>query len=362
MYLTGLEKLGHRVWYLEDTGECNYDPVANTLATDPSYALQNIERTLSPWGLGDRWCYIDFRGEWHGMSKAEWRRNCAEADLFINLSGGCWFWRDEYAAIEHRVFVDSDPAFTQMAIEAGPDWYRRFFERFDVLFTFGANIGTPSSTVLVGDFTWHHTWQPVNLDAWSGTEPDDTDPHLTTVMTWEIESFVDIGGNKNIEFGILADMPDRVPIPLELAINAPDEVLKDLVQRGWRVRPAFDVSSDVGDYRRYLQGATGELSVAKSTYVHSASGWFSDRTECFLAAGRPAVVQDTGWAEHLPTGVGLLGFRDADGACAGIESLLAHPVAHKKAAGELAREYFADDVVLASLITRATTAPSGRHT
>jgi hypothetical protein len=216
--------------------------------------------------------------------------------------------------------------------------------------------------VLVGDFTWHHTWQPVNLDAWSGTEPDDTDPHLTTVMTWEIESFVDIGGNKNIEFGILADMPDRVPIPLELAINAPDEVLKDLVQRGWRVRPAFDVSSDVGDYRRYLQGATGELSVAKSTYVHSASGWFSDRTECFLAAGRPAVVQDTGWAEHLPTGVGLLGFRDADGACAGIESLLAHPVAHKKAAGELAREYFADDVVLASLITRATTAPSGRHT
>jgi hypothetical protein len=361
MYLTGLERLGHRVWYLEDTGECNYDPVQNTLATDPSYALQSIERTLRPHGLGDRWSYIDFRGEFHGMSETEWRRTCANADLLINLSGGCWFWRDEYAAIERCVFVDSDPAFTQMAIDAGPEWYRQFFERFDALFTFGGNIGTPSSAVPVGDLTWHHTWQPVTLEAWDGTEPDATDPHLTTVMTWEIESFVDIGGNKDTEFAIVADLPGQVDIPLELAINAPDDVLKDLARRGWRLRPAFEVSSEIGSYRRYLQGATGELSVAKSTYVHNASGWFSDRTECFLAAGRPAVVQDTGWSEHLPTGRGLFGFRTTDGARAGIESLLAHPDAHRQAAAELAREHFADDVVLPALLTQATAASAGSH-
>jgi hypothetical protein len=133
MYLTGLQRLGHRVSYLEDTGECNFDPVENTLATDPAYALGTIGRTLGPHGLGDRWCYIDFRGGFHGMSEAAWRRTCAEADLLINLSGGCWFWRDEYSAIERCVFIDSDPAFTQMAIDAGPEWYRAFFERFDAL-------------------------------------------------------------------------------------------------------------------------------------------------------------------------------------------------------------------------------------
>ena len=357
MYLMGLERLGHRVWYLEDTGECNYDPEANTLATQPSYALGSIRRTLEPRGLGDRWCYIDYRGEFHGMGKADWRRACARTDLFINLSGGCWFWRDEYADIGRTVYIDSDPAFTQLAIAAGPDWYRQFFERFDVLFTFGANIGTSASPVSVGELTWYHTWQPVSLEAWGGTQPDRTDPHLTTVMSWQIESFRDIGGNKNGEFALVGNLPGRVGIPLELAINAPDEVLGDLARRGWRLRPALEVSKTTEEYRRYVQGAMGELSVAKSTYVRNNTGWFSDRTECFLAAGRPAVVQDTGWSQHLPTGSGLFSFRDAEEACAAVDELLTRPDAHQSAATELAREHFADDIVLPAFLSRATADP-----
>jgi hypothetical protein len=177
-------------------------------------------------------------------------------------------------------------------------------------------------------------------------------------MTWEIESFLDIGGNKNGEFAILADLPRQVGIPLEVAINAPDDVLGQLTRRGWRLRPAMEVSREAGDYRRYLQGASGELSVAKSTYVRTGSGWFSDRTECFLAAGRPAVVQDTGWSAHVPSGTGVIAFRDTEQARAGVESLLARPQAHRAAAREVAREHFADDVVLPLFLERAMVSPT----
>jgi len=179
-------------------------------------------------------------------------------------------------------------------------------------------------------------------------------------MTWEIESFPDIGGNKNGEFALVGDLPSRVGIPLELAINAPDEVLADLARRGWRLRPALEVSKTTEDYRRYVQAATGEFSVAKSTYVQNNTGWFSDRTECFLAAGRPAVVQDTGWSHHLPTGSGLLSFRDTEEACAAVDELLSRPEAHEAAATELAREHFADDVVLPAFLARATAGPLKR--
>jgi hypothetical protein len=113
------------------------------------------------------------------------------------------------------------------------------------------------------------------------------------------------------------------------------------------------VSHSVDAYRDYLAAALGELSVAKSTYVRTASGWFSDRTECFLALGRPAVVQDTGWSSHLPSGLGLFAFRDADEAGAGVDAVLTNPVAHAGAASELARAVFAHDVVLPSLVDRA---------
>jgi hypothetical protein len=362
MYLKGLRQLGHEVWYLEDTGECNYDPEANTLATDPAYALRTLARVLEPAGFGDRWCYIDYTGRHHGMTEARWREMCARTDLYLNLSGGSWFWRDEYSAIPRSAFIDSDPAFTQLAIASGPDWYVDFFRRFDTLFTFGANIGTAASSVETGDLRWHHTWQPVTLDDWRPRTMQGARRCLSTVMTWEIESFVDIGGNKDSEFGMIADLPTRVDIPLELAINAPNAVLDELARRGWQLRDAFSVSHSIDAYRDYLAGVVGELSVAKSTYVRTASGWFSDRTECFLALGRPAIVQDTGWSAHVPTGRGLFAFRDADEAGAAVDTLLTDPDAHARSASELARAHFAHDVVLPPLVERAvSTVSAGRR-
>src|SRR5881397_598115 len=115
MYLLGLRALGHEVFYIEDTGECVYDPVQNTRATDPSYGTTYIQNTLEPFGLGDRWTLVNYDGCYHGQDAAAVRRYCSDADLFVNLSGGSWFWRDEYLRIPRKVFIDSDPAFTQLA-------------------------------------------------------------------------------------------------------------------------------------------------------------------------------------------------------------------------------------------------------
>ena len=104
MYLLGLRALGHEVLYIEDTGECIYDPERDEIATDPAYGTRYIHEALEPFGLGDRWSFVNYDGSYHGLSRDAVRAYCAEADLFVNLSGGSWFWRDEYAAIPRRVF------------------------------------------------------------------------------------------------------------------------------------------------------------------------------------------------------------------------------------------------------------------
>jgi hypothetical protein len=346
MYLLGLRQLGHRVWYLEDTGECNYDPIANTVATEPDYALKLIGNTLRTYGLENNWCYVDYAGRYYGHEKEGWLKVCKDADLFLDLSGGCWFWRDEYARIPHSGFIDSDPAFTQLAIAKGVEWYRDLFARFGALFTFGRNIGTPACEVPTGGFTWHHTWQPVTMDDWTptGKLPRDC---FTTVMTWKIESFEDIGGNKDQEFLKVLDMPSKTKVPLELAVNGPQSFLR---QHGWTCVDAFGVSLDLNVYREYLRNSRGEFSVAKHTYVNTNSGWFSDRTECYLAAGRPAVVQDTGFSAHLPTGKGLMAYRTKAEAIAALEEVQRNYDMHCKAAREVAVAHFSPEAVLRPLV------------
>jgi hypothetical protein len=345
MYLLGLRALGHEVFYIEDTGECVYDPVQNTRATDPSYGTSYIQQSLEPFGLGDRWSFVNYDGTYHGRSAEEVKRFCADADLFINLSGGSWFWRDEYVRIPRSVFIDSDPAFTQLAIAKAEPWYVQFFRQFSHLFTFGANIGTTASPVPVGEFRWHPTWQPITLDDWDNrAEPRD---RFTSIMTWQIESFLDVGGNKDQEFVNYIDLPSRTDQPFELAINGPQTLLRE---HGWSTVDAMRVSRTLSEYRDFIQRSKAEFGVAKHTYVATRSGWFSDRTECYLAAGRPALVQDTGWTAHLPHGDGLLAFSSPDEALAGIERINSNYRAHADRALEIAREHFDARRVLQRLV------------
>jgi hypothetical protein len=356
MYLIGLRQLGHNVWYLEDTKECNFDPIENTLSKDPRYALAFIRSCLEPYELDGRWCYVNYLGtEYFGHTRDQWRQVCQECDLFINLSGGCWTWREEYLAIPHTVFIDSDPAFTQLEVIRRGQELVEFFGRYDHLFTFGRNIGTPASSIPTWPLNWNHTWQPICIDEWkpSATPPR---PFFTTVMTWKTESFKEIGGNKDQEFKNLIHLPSVTSVPVELAVSAPhgSDVCAYLNQFGWACRDAFAVSHNPIVYRDFIRSSTGEFSVAKHTYVKSNSGWFSDRTECYLASGRPAVVQDTGFSAHLPTGCGLFAYRTVEEAATALEEIIANYDRHCRVAHDIAIAHFSAKVVLTQLIEKAT--------
>jgi hypothetical protein len=346
MYLLGLRDLGHEVFYVEDTGECVYDMDANSLSRDPGYGLRHIQATLAPHGLGDRWSFVNFDSTWHGASRDRVREFCRTAYLFINLSGGAWFWREEYLEIPRKAFIDSDPAFTQLGLAGGPASMKDFFRRFDRLFTFGANIGTPSCSVPTGEFTWHRTWQPTVVPAWR-TEAPPRDRRFSTVMTWQIESFTDIGGNKDQEFVRVIDLPARVGDRFRLAVNGPHDLLR---AHGWQTVEGMPATRDAASYRRFIQESYAEFSVAKRTYVSTRSGWFSDRTECYLAAGRPALVQDTGWTAHLPSDAGVLAFSTVGEAEDGLRRIDADYERHAAAARAIAREHFDASVVLPRLL------------
>lgn len=336
MYMQGLRALGHDVMYIEDTGECIYDPEQNTRSEDPAYGTRYINTALEPFGFGDRWTFVNFDGTYHGCSKEQVQAFCKDADLFINLSGGSWFWRDEYRRIPRKVFVDSDPVFTQLAIAKAEGWYVDFFRTFDRLFTFGANIGTPACAVPTSGFEWHKTWQPVVMGEWTPTAPPVGDRY-TTVMTWKIESFADVDGNKDKEFVHYIDLPAVAPVHFELAINGPQGLLR---QHGWSTVDAMGVSRHLFDYRAFIQGSKAEFGVAKHAYVANRSGWFSDRTECYLAAGRPAIVQDTGWSAHLPEGLGLLGFSNKAEALDALRRVEGDYARHAQHAADIARAHF----------------------
>lgn len=349
MYLLGLRSLGHEVFYIEDTGECVYDPDQDAISTDPSYGTRYIHAALEPFGLGDRWSFVNYDGTYHGLSREAVQAFCADADLMVNLSGGSWFWRDEYLRIPRRVFIDSDPVFTQLAIAKGEPWYVDFFRGFDRLFTFGANIGTPACDVPTSGFEWSPTWQPVVTDLWRTNGPPPCD-RFTTLMTWRNESFTDVDGGKDREFVAFLDLPSRTTSRFALAVNGPMELL---AEHGWSPVEAMSVSRSLWDYRDFIQASKAEFGVAKHAYVSRRSGWFSDRTACYLAAGRPAVVQDTGWSAHLPEGTGLVGFSTLDEALAGLASVEGDYDAHASAAREIALEHFDASVVLPALLEEA---------
>lgn len=336
MYLLGLRGLGHQVMYIEDTGECIYDPERDEISLDPSYGTRYIRDALEPFGLGDQWSFVNYDGSYHGLSRDAVRAFCADADLFVNLSGGSWFWRDEYAAVPRRVFIDSDPVFTQLAIAKAEPWYVEFFQGFDRLFTFGANIGTPACDVPTSGFDWLPTWQPIVTELWQTDGPPSRD-RFTSVMTWKTESFEDVDGDKDREFISFIDLPARTPSRFEIAVNGPMELLR---QHGWSPIEAMGVSRSLWDYRDFIQTSKAEFGVAKHAYVSRRSGWFSDRTECYLAAGRPALVQDTGWSEHLPSENGLISFSTVDEAIEGLRRIERDYAFHAAHAADIAREHF----------------------
>ena len=371
-YPLGLQRLGHEVLYIEDTGQWSYDPRQATFSESGSHNAELLARAIQKLdqSLANRWHFRDATGKTFGRTKEDVAAFCRSADLFLNISASCWM-RDEYLAAKRLVFIDSDPMYTQASI---PDYLagtiadvdRRRVEgllQHDVFFTFAENIGAPDCRVPSNLIDWLPTRQPIVLDCFSThTVPLARRRRtLTTVASWEpSQRPLVVDGErylgKSAEFERYIDLPAQSSLPLEVALNGPAPI-KTMLGHGWQLADPNSVSADPWTYRNYLAHSHGEWSVAKHAYVAGKTGWFSCRTACYLALGVPAVVQDTGFSRYIPTGEGVIAFDSLDEAADGIARIAREPVRHAKAACAVASEYFDSDKVLTQLVERAMQAP-----
>jgi hypothetical protein len=255
--------------------------------------------------------------------------------------------------------VDTDPVFTQIKLARGQADFRKLVDAHDVHFTYGERA---SESVPDTGHRWIRTRTPVVLSEWS-PEREIRDVY-TTVMNWTSHNSVEyrgmIFGQKNDEFKAYLDLPSRVaPAELEIAMgsgkNQPPP--KDLLRhKGWRLVDPNEVCPDLDSFRTYTETSKAEWSVAKGGYVKGQSGWFSERSARYLAAGRPVVVQETGFSGVLPTGEGILPFRNPDEAVKGIREVEKNYPLHARAARAIAEEYFDSDAVLGRLLDDAMNA------
>ena len=361
-YLLGLERLGHDVYFLEDSDDypACYDPSRAITSEDPSYGLSFAARALERLGLKERWAYHDAHtGTWHGPLGERMRAIAASADLLLNISGmnPLRRWLENVPA---RVLIDTDPAFTQIRHLCDPSQRARA-EQHTAFFSFAGNIGSPGCDVPDDGLPWRPTRQPVVLEAWPVTPAPARGP-FTTVMQWESYPAREHAGRrygmKSDSFAPYLDLPRRTGVSLELAVGAAPRAL--LEANGWRLRDALEVTSDPWTYQAYLRSSSAELGIAKHGYVASRSGWFSERSACYLASGRPVLAQDTGFSEWLPTGSGLLRFGSCEEALAGVEELAARLPDHARAAREVAASHFDAARVLEELVEQSFSLREGR--
>ena len=362
-YALGFRKLGHDVWYLEDTGAWAYDPVKMEPSADCSHNTAYLARVMEEFGMGDRWLYRNGAdGSWHGAVRdaADAARVLASADVLANVSGACWLG-EETAAIPVKLFLDGDPMFTHIGLAADPESeYAKRVRAHERHFSFGLNIGAADCVVPVAGIDWRPTVQPVALEYWSGDAVAGghvAEGAWTTVMNWASYAPKEFEGRKygqkDIEFEKFVDLPSLTRERFVLAMGQgvgqkrPTEMLES---KGWTIIEPDRHLPNFTTYREFLAASKGEWSIAKNGYVQSRSGWFSCRSACYLAAGKPVVVQDTGWSGHLPAGDGVVAFSTLEEAAAGVERVAGDYAAHSRAARVFAERHFEAGKVCAELV------------
>jgi hypothetical protein len=357
-YLLALRRLGYDPYYIEDSGRWVYDPALNDLSPDASANVAAVAPILEAHGFAGRWA---FRGHYsggrcYGMSEDEVQRLYREADAFLNVTGAQEI-REEHMQCRRRIYVESDPFASQVQVANGNAATIAALDAHDTHFSFGENIGHPDCGVPVERYHWQPTRQPVAIDLWRHAHPA-TDA-FTTITTWHnTGKDVEFNGEsyywtKDREFEKYLDLPQRRPVPFELAVGVDDETRRRLTGHGWRLRGSIDLSASATSYRDYIQRSRGEFTVARDQYVRPKTGWFSDRTACYLAAGRPVITEDTGFGKFIPTGRGLFAFKNMDDVLAAVDAIATDYDAHCRAASDIAEEYFGAERVVGSLMARA---------
>lgn len=358
-YLLGFRRLGYDAWYVEATGTWPYDPRRGAVTADPAHAVEHLARLMARFGLAGRWAYraVHAGGECYGLSPRQLDDLFARAEAVINLTGSTPV-RDEYRCCGRLIYLETDPVAPQVELAAGRQATADFLGAHHLHFTFAENLGAPDCGVPATDLRYRPTRQPVVLDLWgTAGQPGD---RFTTVANWQQSGReVVLDGetyfwSKDREFLKFLDLPRRTSQRFELALVIRDPAARAALERnGWIVADALEKSADPETYRRYIQASRGEFTVAKDQNVRLRSGWFSDRSACYLAAGRPVITQDTGFGRIIPTGRGLFAFQSLEDILAAVEAVNTDYALHAAAARELAAEYFDAAKVLARLAAEA---------
>ena len=349
-YLLGLRKLGHEVVFVDRlTSEMVGSEVEDIRRSRQAQWLNQVMTTI---GFGDRYILLaEGPGDDGDGPRSDLLDLLRRTDLLLNING---FLRDAelLAAPQVAAFVDIDPAIQQMWEALG---LAELFAGHDLYFTVGENIGRPSCTVPTCGLDWIPTRPPIVMDEWPEVARGQG---FTTVASWRgpygtIEYGGEVYGLRVHEFRRLAELAGEVEDDLAVAldIDAEDRADADLLREaGWQLLDPFDVAGDPTAYREFIQGSKAELSIAKNVYVRSRCGWFSDRSACYLASGRPVLAQDTGYSENLPTGAGLVPFANFEEAVAGAEEICYDWPSHSKAAREIAGAHFDSNDILKGML------------
>lgn len=360
-YLLGFKRLGWDVLFLDRLEpEMCLDSAGNICHVESSKNLSYFLETMERFGLGDSFALLfDHGSRIIGLPRDQVLERTRRSVFLLNVMG---FLDDQEVldAAPRKVFLDIDPGFGQMWRALG---LYDLFAGHDDFVTIGVNVGKPECAIPTCGLDWITTPQPVVLDLWP-EQPANRERPITSVASWRGDfGPIDYEGARYglraHEFRRFVDLPRRTGQRFELALDihpADERDSKLLDEHGWnRVDPRIAASSPE-IYQRYVWQSSAEFMVAKNMYVQSLSGWFSDRSICYLASGKPVLAQDTGLAGHFPTDKGLLTFSNTDEAAAGVEELQGNYEAHTRAAREVARECFDSDKILGNLLAQLNVA------
>lgn len=355
-WLFGLRSIGADVVFV--------DRLEPHMMADPGIEVldspqwQWLRRVMTQARLNDRFALRwDHGRRTHGMDEPTLRRAVRNAVVVLDFMG--YLGDDDVLAGRPKVFVDIDPGFAQLWRTLGQ---HDAFAGYDAVATVGLDAERPGCIVADTGIPTVATLPPVALARWplAGPARGGT-PRITTIATWRgpfapIDYCGDRYGLRVHEFRRFFGLPELVPhatLELALHIDAADEADATALRvHGWKLTEPRSVASCTGSYRRFINQSTAELCVAKELYVRTSGGWFSDRSACYLAAGRPVLAQDTGFTRHLPTGEGLLSFTDPVSAADAIRAIVADPHRHARAARRIAVDYFDARHVIRGLFDR----------
>jgi hypothetical protein len=362
-YIAGLQRLGHDVYYIEDSARLPYNPETFEVNNEFDYAARLLERLAREFEFKNRWtfCARYLRGQpTAGLSLKKIRRLYREADAILNVCGAQEF-NDDLLASDRIIYVESDPGVEQIRIDKGVRSTIDYLRRHRALFTFGENVGTKSFPVPTHNLNWLPTRQPVVTDLWKTSRAPSRAAVFTSVANWSTSGLKDITWrgekylwSKSREFLRFVAAPKKAGETFELATNINDAKTRaKFLHNGWRFHSPLQLSVDYWLYRDYVRRSKGEFTVAKDQYVRLNTGWFSDRSACYLAAGRPVIIQQSGFTQHYGNDGGLFAFSSIKEIVDAVKAINADYAKHSRAAREVAREVFEAEKVLASLLDRA---------